>query len=356
MENSQELKFEHRAVIKFLTLEGSKPAEIQSRMAGVYAGAAPSYATIKRWAAEFKRGRDSLEDDPRCGRPRTVVTADNIQRIQALVDGDRRMKVRELAADTGLSDPQVIEILHQHLHLSKVSARWIPRILTSDQKSTRVQYAKLVLRTYDPDPASFLSCCVTGDETWIHHHDPESKQESKQWLPVGSPAPLKARTACSAGKIMLTVFWDAKGPLLLDFLPHKQTVTGAYYADLIARLREAIKENRRGMLSRGVVLLHDNAPAHTSSIAKAAVSVAGFRKLLHPAYSPDLAPSDFHLFPHLKRALRGQRFDTDEALMDAATAWFEGCSMQFFQSGIEALRSRCHKCILVKGDYEEKAS
>jgi transposase len=59
----------HRAVIQFLTLEGKKPKEIFERMGNVYGTSAPSY--VKKWAGEFKRGRQSLDDDPRAGRPVT---------------------------------------------------------------------------------------------------------------------------------------------------------------------------------------------------------------------------------------------------------------------------------------------
>ena len=71
MENQ---KFKHRAVIKFLTKEGVSLQNILERMVNVYQDQSPSYTTVTRWAAEFKRGRDSIEDDPRCGRPVEVMT------------------------------------------------------------------------------------------------------------------------------------------------------------------------------------------------------------------------------------------------------------------------------------------
>ena len=90
---------------------------------------------------------------------------------------------------------------------------------------------------------------------------------------------------------MESVFWDLKGLLLIDYLPRRSTITGAYYSDLMVKLRQAIKTKRRGMLTRGVLLLHDNAPVHKSRVAQATINQMGFEQLAHPPYSPDLASS-----------------------------------------------------------------
>ena len=84
-------------------------------------------------------------------------------------------------------------------------------------------------------------------------------------------------------------------------MPHKVTITGVYYADLLWKLRIAIKEKRRRKLTHVPLLLHDNAPAHRSHVGQAAVIECGFEVMRHPPYSPDLAPSDYHLFPNLEK-------------------------------------------------------
>ena len=99
---------------------------------------------------------------------------------------------------------------------------------------------------------------------------------------------------------MATVFWDSKGVLMVDYKPASISITAAYYADLMKQLRTAIKEKRRGKLSQGVLLLHDNAPVHKSRIAQAAIRECKFEQLNHPPYSPDLASSDYYLFRNLK--------------------------------------------------------
>ena len=74
-----------------------------------------------------------------------------------------------------------------------------------------------------------------------------------------------------AGKVMATVFWDAKGIILLDFLPKRSTMTGVYYANLLDQLRTAIREKRRGKLSKGVLLEQDSVRVHTCKVAMDAV-------------------------------------------------------------------------------------
>ena len=89
----------------------------------------------------------------------------------------------------------------------------------------------------------FLLRLVTVDETWVHYYEPENKAQSHQWVGPGSPRPKKFKTQPSAGKVMATVFWDAKGVIMLDFLPKRSKITGVYYANLLDQLRNAIREN-----------------------------------------------------------------------------------------------------------------
>ena len=117
---------------------------------------------------------------------------------------------------------------------------------------------------------------------------------SRQWVGSGSPRPKKFKMQPSAGKVIATVFWDAKGVIVLDFLPKRSTITGVYYANLLDQLRTAIREKRRGKLSKGVLLQQDNARVHTCKVAMDAVMRNGYELIPHPAYSPDLAPSYSH--------------------------------------------------------------
>ena len=164
--------------------------------------------------------------------------------------------------------------------------------------------------------------------------------ETMQWKHKTSPTPKMFRVEKSAGKFMATVFWDEKGLLLLEFMPQKTTITGQTYANTITTLREAIKEKRRGRLSAGVLLLHDNAPVHLSAKSQAAIRQCGFQQLNHPPYSPDLAPLDYFLFRVMKTFLRGKRFSSDEKVKEAVMTWFEEQSNDFFFQGDKVVATK----------------
>ena len=108
---------------------------------------------------------------------------------------------------------------------------------------------------------------------------------------------------------------------MLDFLPKRSTITRVYYANLLDQLRAAIREKRRGKLCKGVLLQQDNARVHTCKVAMDAVERNGYELIPHPAYSPDLAPSDFFLFPNLKKDIRGLHFRSDEEVVTAVEEW-----------------------------------
>ena len=117
--------------------------------------------------------------------------------------------------------------------------------------------------------------------------------------------------------------------------------------------RENIKRKRHVKLSAGVLLLHDNAPAHKSDTSRGAMRKRGFVELKYPTYSPDLALSDYFLFTNLKKFLRGRRFLDDSAVKEAVTGYFDTQDVSFFlRVVIRSLEAKWTKCYN-QGDYIE---
>ena len=153
---------------------------------------------------------------------------------------------------------------------------------------------------------------------------------------------------------MVYLFWDAKGIVFIDYLQKSKTINGEYYTKLLRELRQAIKSKRPGKLSKDVrvLLYQDNAPAHKSLVAMSAVHDCGFELIDHPPYSPDLASSDYFLFPNLKIHLAEKRYESDDDVISPAEDFFEG-QENFYATGIRALQ-HSGKRVDRRGDYVKK--
>ncbi|XP_023713882.1 histone-lysine N-methyltransferase SETMAR-like, partial [Cryptotermes secundus] len=254
--------------------ESVKPIEVHRRMEVQYGDACLSQQHVYEWSREFRSGITSVAEAPRPGQAHRVVTPESVAAVEALVMENGRVSVDEIAE----SHRSAHRVIHDVLRFHKVSAR-----------------------------------IVTGDETWVHYHQPETKRTSKEWRHSLSPKPKKFRTQPSAGKIILNLFWDERGVLLEHYTPRGNTITSASYSDLLKNhLQPAVRSKRRGLLTRAVLLQHDNARPHIARATVATTQDLHFECPPHPPYSSDLAPSDYHMFGPLKEKSGGKQFRFDE--------------------------------------------
>ena len=170
---------------------------------------------VKFWVGEFKRGRTSLEDEARSGRPLDATDEEMCRKVRDPVYSDRRIQVEEIAQALGISYGSVSTILHDRSGMRKLTARWVQKSLSDEQMATRASVCSALLKRFRSKD-DFLLRLVTVDETWVHYYEPENKTQSHQWAGPGSTRPKKFKTQPSAGKVMATVFWDAKGVIMLD--------------------------------------------------------------------------------------------------------------------------------------------
>jgi len=119
---------------------------------------------------------------------------------------DRKVKLRELAEAMGISKERAGYILYDLLEMKKLSARWVPRLLTVDQKQQRVDDLTSNLTLLQRNRADFFRRFVTMDKTWIHYYTPESNKQSAEWLGSHESRPKRPKDQRSAGKVMASVF------------------------------------------------------------------------------------------------------------------------------------------------------
>ena len=158
------------------------------------------------------------------------------------------------------------------------------------------------------------------------------RQSNNQWSGgiAAHPAP-KIPSAEVRWKSSRLDFLRSRRHPPLDYLPKGQTINAEYYSSLLVQLKDILKEKCRGKFTRGVLFLHENAPAHRALATQKKLAYLGFHSLHHPAYYPDLAPSDYHLFPGLKNQLKVAIFrPTRRSLLPRRPGWTDKL-LNFFE-------------------------
>jgi len=192
---------EVRSVIRFLNAEKLRPVEIHRRLTAIY-GNIMNERNVRKWYAEFSGGRTNVHDEEGRGR-RSSVDHALLARIEAKLREDRRVTVRDLTEmfpEVGKSTMQTL--LTVKLGYRKVCARWVPIMLTEVQKVNRMESSQKFFDRFNKEGDEFLDSIVTGDETWVYHSTPESKQQFMTWRHPETPRVKKFRQAISAKKVM----------------------------------------------------------------------------------------------------------------------------------------------------------
>jgi transposase len=123
-----------RAIIFHNFRRGLSWEQCITELIALYDDKAPSKTTVYHWFSEFYRGRCLLTDEPREGRPKSVVSPENIDAVRELTMQDRHVTYCEIEASLGINNTSVYTILHEHLGVKKLCSRSIPHNLTNAQK------------------------------------------------------------------------------------------------------------------------------------------------------------------------------------------------------------------------------
>ncbi|GFO20487.1 histone-lysine N-methyltransferase SETMAR [Plakobranchus ocellatus] len=210
--------YPHQRVVKaggqscfaFFVSKGTKPSKIHKQIAETYGEGAMSRSRVYQWCTWFGEGRTSLGDEPKSGRPKTSANEENTTRVDELIRCDRRMKIREIALKLEIPKSTVHEIVHDTLGYWKVSARWVPKMLTEDHKLQRVEISQRLLQRCQQDNGdedtthigvgpsgdfqannNLFDNLITGNETWVHLNTSETKHDSMTWKHPSSPVTKK---------------------------------------------------------------------------------------------------------------------------------------------------------------------
>ncbi|KAA6389125.1 MAG: putative mariner mos1 transposase [Streblomastix strix] len=152
---------------------------------------------------------------------------------------------------------------------------------------------------------------------------------------------------------MMTVFFNGAGLYKLDVLPERETINSRSFRYRILYPMRRLVLQQQFDDGAEVLIHYDNAPAHTVRATQTAVQNAEYEKLVHPPYSPDLAPCDFFLFRNLKQYLEGNRHLTKEQLLQQIRQILDAIPQRTWRAVFCNWLERLRSCIELHGEYVE---
>ena len=201
---SSVIEQEQRVYIKFRSLLKDSNRNIHNDLVEVCGDQALAYSTVIRWAQLFRDGRDSIEDEPRTGRPKSSTCEPSIELVGEFLRNDPCCSIEEISKYMNISTGSIYRILKEDLGVRKVCARRVPYLLSEAQMKQRIECCENILH-YERFDARRLYEIVTIDDTWIYYSQPKSKEKSKCWLHPGEPRPKKTRPDFRAKKVMYAI-------------------------------------------------------------------------------------------------------------------------------------------------------
>ena len=188
---------EHQRYYILVSWKNGKDAkQIHTELQVAEGPKALSLRSIYRWIESFESGDENIEDDSRSKRPNEIVTPKNVAEIEDLIIEDPHISIRTLGELIGISTERIHYILHNELEVTKVCAKWVPHVLTEENKKKRVELSEQLLEILEKG----FNNIVTGDESWFHYFTVSSKDANKAWINKGENRAQITRTAQNSKK------------------------------------------------------------------------------------------------------------------------------------------------------------
>lgn len=331
-----------RHIAFFYFKKGKTAAETHRKLIRVYGKDAITERTCQNWFINFRSGNFLMEDRPRSGRPVLL----NEDKLKEIIENDRHITVREIAMKLNLSKTTIADHIKKMGYSKKLDV-WVPHMLSEFQLIQRMNICDMLLKRNQSNP--FLKNLITGDEKWIVY---DNVQRKRSWSKSGETSQRISKPDTHQKKVMLSIWWDYKGIIYYELLPSNRTIDSNVYCKQLSKLNECLQQKRPELINRArVVFHHDNARPHTSLVTRQKLLELGWDLLPHPSYSPDIAPTDYHLFLSLQNSLAGKTFASDDIIKTYLDDFFAGKPQKFYEAGIMKLPDRWKLIVEHNGQY-----
>ena len=322
--------------------KGKNATETQKNICAVYGEGAVTDRMLSKVVCEVCAGGFLLDTAPWSGRP---VEVDSDQ-IKTLIENNQRYTTRERADILKISKSNVENHLHQLGYLNHFDV-WGPRKLSEKNLLGHISTCDLLLERNENIP--FSKQIVTGNEKWILYNNVERK---RLWGKQNGPPPTTPKAGLHPKKVMLYIWWDWKGVLYYELLPENQMIKSNKYCSQLDQLKAALEEKHLELINRKCIIFHqNNTRPHVSLMTRQKLLQLGWEVLIHPPYSPGIAPSDFHLFWSLQNSLTGKNFNSLEDCKRYLEQFFAQKDKKFCEDGIMKLPEKWRKVVEQNGEY-----
>ena len=369
-QNESSNKMHIRHVILFYFRKGKRIGRTTEKICEVYGDGAISKRTVGKWFKRFKAGKFNLEDQGRSGRP---MSADG-EKLKALLYENPRYSIRELGIMLGLSKSTVHEHLTKFGYVNSHDV-WVPKNLDKKIMADRLSICDQLIKRNHVEP--FLHRLIVGGEKWIIFNNAEcGTKKTNDLLPRNShysidhsnnKRMINFNKINANRKALLSVWWDYKGLLYWELMEYQEQLTPELYGAQLDILRYHIQHKRPELSSINqsesdndnynhqpmtIIYHHDNVRAHKSEITIDKITKQFEWEILsHPSYSPDISPSDYHLFRSLQTSLYGKQFQELPQIDEHIQTFFNKQTEKFWHDGIAQLPDRWKKVIELDGAY-----
>ena len=331
-DHEQKMNLSRREIRVFLLHEcrlGHKATEAINNICSTMGEDVLSIRTAQHWFNRFRNDNLEHDDLPRPGRSLEV----DVDHLKQLIE-DPRMTSRCSAEQFGCSHT----VVEKHLNELGKTWRygvWIRHELSPHQLQYRVDACMDLMTSHRN--YQWLRNLITGDEKWVLYINYTHR---RQWLSLGQTGAATPKADLPPKKVVLSIWWGANGIIHWKILPNGCTITADLYRQQLDRVAEKLK----GKHDR-IYYLHDNARPHVTKSTCEKLLKLGWIIIPHPAYYPDLAPTDYHLFRSLSHHLREKKFDDEnDVKMDIANS-FGRKPQDFYERGILSLPERWQQVI-----------
>jgi AraC-like DNA-binding protein len=269
-------ELEQRFVIKFLWKEGSPTQNTHARLQAVYGATANTLPSVYFWIKEFRCGREGIGDQPRSGRP---PIDDPDADILCVLHHSPFETVRSIAEEVGVSSATVHRRLTESLELQPRFLKWVPHLLTCDLKTKRVELARELLETLRSEEHTCFHRIITGDESWFYL----DYSSDHIWTCASDDVPQRVSHQIQSEKLMLTVLWSTRGPIVVGWMERGQSSNTTYVIDeIVSELVRNIKRTWTFPDKRWYRLHLDNARPTTQNHQSNLLTVADSYDFLIP--------------------------------------------------------------------------